>query len=120
MKTEKVTRSAPFLLRLGLAFTFAYAAIASFYAQQNWAGFFPRPLVDLVPIGILLAVFSIYELALAAWLLSNRKTFYAACLSALTLVGIIVFNFGALDIVFRDAGLFFAAAALAALSYRRK
>jgi hypothetical protein len=60
------------------------------------------------------------ELVLALWLLSGWKTYYAALLSALSAAGIVVFNLGALDVVFRDVGLLFAAGALVVLSRGRE
>lgn len=102
---------ASLLLRIGLAFTFLYVAIASFLEPVNWIGFFP-----FEPSAFVFQAFSVFELFLALWLLSGVKTFFAALISAVLLAGIVVTNLGAMDIVFRDAGLFFAALALAVLS----
>lgn len=107
---------ASLLLRLGLAGAFAYVAAASFYDPFSWIGFFPPFLREIIPAQILLTVFSVYEIILALWLLLGRKLFYAALLSAATLIGIVVFNLGAMDILFRDVALALAALALAALS----
>ena len=104
------------LLRLGLAFTFLYAAISGFLEPDAWIGFFPEWLRVLLPPNILLTTFGIFEIAIAFWLLSGRYIYWAAHIYALTMVGIVVFNLGALDITFRDIGLAFAALALAALS----
>ena len=65
---------------------------------------------------IFLPIFSVYEIALGLWLLSNKKTFYAAILSALTMAGIVIFNLQGMNVVFRDVTIFFAAAALAVLT----
>ena len=104
------------LLRLGLAFVFFYAAIASFTSPDDWIGFFPMFVKNILPAQFLLTAFSLYELILGFWLLSGRWPVLSAALSALSILGIIVFNFGAMDIVFRDVGLFFAALALALLN----
>lgn len=106
------------LLRIGIAFGFFYAAIFSFLNPDSWIGFFPLFLRNIFGAEILLLFFSFYELVLGFWLLSGRYGFAAGLISAATLLGIIVFNLGALDIVFRDVGLFFAALALAFLSRR--
>ncbi len=111
------THLAMFLLRVALAIPFLYAAIASFLQPEAWVGFFP-PWLLFIPGSVLLTIFSLYELALAFWLLSGKQAYYAALLAALSLAGIIVFNLGALDIVFRDLGLLFAALALLFLSKR--
>jgi len=102
-----------FLLRLGIAFSFFYAAIASFLNPTAWIGFFP----SFLQYDSLLTVYSIFEIILGGWLLLGKKVFYAAVLSALTLFGIVVFNLGALDIVFRDIPILFAAIALAVLGH---
>lgn len=105
------------LLRGGLAFTFLYAAFSSFAAPVNWIGFFPAFVFDLgVSKELVLGAFSLYEIGLGLWLLWGKKVIYAALLSAATLFGIVFFNLGAMDIVFRDAGLLFAALALIRLS----
>lgn len=104
-----------FLLRLGLAVPFLYAAIAATLDPNSWLGFFPGWLQSIIPGGLLLGLFSLYELALALWLLSGKKTYYAGGLASLTLLAITISNLGALDIVFRDIGLLLAAIALTIL-----
>jgi len=52
--------------------------------------------------------------------LSDKKTVYAALISALSIFTIIIFNPWALDIIFRDVAILFAAIALAILSYKNK
>jgi len=105
-----------FLLRVGLALVFLYAATASFLEPDSWIGFLPGFMRDIMPAKILLSLFSIYEIVLAFWLLSGKKTFYAAILAAATMFAITVTSLGALDIVFRDVAIFFMATALAVLS----
>lgn len=109
-------KTALVLLRLGLAFVFFYTAVASFLNPNDWIGFFPIFLRNFFGVNFVLTAFSFYELILGFWLLSGKFQFYSAILSALTILGIIVFNIGAFDIVFRDVGLFFAALALAGLN----
>ena len=100
------------LLRLGLAFVFFYAAIASFISPDSWVGFFPIFIRNILPAQFLLIAFSFYELVLGFWLLSGKWAVISAALAAASLLGIVVFNFGVMDIVFRDIGLFIAASAL--------
>ncbi|MDP2637220.1 MAG: hypothetical protein Q8P03_01255, partial [bacterium] len=104
------------LLRIGLAFVFFYAAISSFFEPLNWVGFFPQFLRSLIPQNMLLLGFSLFEAAMGLWLLSGRKVFLASFISALSFLGIVLFNLGSLDILFRDIGLLFAALALLFLS----
>jgi len=68
---------------------------------------------SLLPKEILLNGFSLYEILLSLWILSGWKSFFSACLAALTLLGIIAGNITVLDIFFRDFAIFFAAIALA-------
>lgn len=110
-------KSAIFLLQLGLAAVFLYAAAASFLDPVSWAGFFPPFLKNIIDAKTLLAIFSVYEIILTVWILSGFKLFYASLISAATLAGIIALNLGALDILFRDFAILFSAVALAVLSY---
>lgn len=105
------------LLRLSLVSVFLYAAIAATIHPQNWIWYIPQSIRDVLPGQLLLTGFSLYQVLLSIWILSGRKTFYAALLASLTLVGIIAVNFSALDIIFRDFAILFAALALAAGSY---
>ena len=108
---------ASIFLRIGLAIVFLYAAIASFIEPAVWIGYLPAFVASTSFAGLLLKIFSVVEILLSLWLLSGKKTFFAAAFSALMLAGIISSNLGSLDIIFRDFAIFFAALALAALSY---
>ncbi len=103
----------PLLLRVGLAIVFLYAAISSTVQPSDWIGYLPSILTDHFSATVLLKVFSVYELLLAAWLLSGVYVRYGALLCAVTLGGIVASNFSLLPISFRDIGLMFAALALA-------
>ena len=113
-------RLTSFFLRVGLATVFLYAAIAAFLDPNAWIGFLPAFLRQWIPNAPLLTAFSVYELALALWLLTNWKTSLAATCAALTLAAIIITNIGAFDILFRDVAIFFAALALLTLDRQRK
>ena len=105
-----------FLLRLGLTVVLFYAAIASLLLPQNWIGFLP----SFIRTPFMLTLFSIYEIILGLWLLSNKKTFYASVVAALTMFSIVVINITMLDLVFRDIAIFFMAVALAVLSHKKR
>ena len=107
------------LLRVGLAVVFLYAAISSFTNPNDWIGYLPQLAKDHVSPNLLIAIFAVYELLLALWLLSGKFTKYAALLVAFTLFGIIVFNYSLFAITFRDVGLIFAALALYFLDSNR-
>lgn len=109
--------SAALLLRVGLGFVLLYAALSSFLEPLNWIGFFPGFLFRLgIPEELVLGGFSLYEAILGLWLLWGKKVVYPALLSAMAFGGITFFNLGAMDILFRDLGLFFAALALAKIA----
>jgi uncharacterized membrane protein len=108
-----------FLLRMGLAATFLYAAISGFVQPDDWVGFFPEWLRALIPAYLMLLAFGVFEIAVALALIFNKYTYWAAHLYALTMVGIVIANPGALIITFRDIGLAFAGWALAALSSQK-
>ena len=105
-----------FLLRIGLVIAFLYAAVASFLDPNSWIGFLPQWLRNIFPANLLLIGFSVYEVGLSLWLLAGKKTFPAAIFSIATMLGIIIVNMRALDIVFRDVAIMFMAIALAVLS----
>lgn len=109
---NKGSRFAPLLIRIGLGVVFVYAAVSSTLSPNEWIGYLPPVLTALFPAEILLKVFSVYELILAAWLLSGVYVRYAGLLVALTLAGIVASNFSLFAISFRDIGLIFAALAL--------
>lgn len=106
---------APLFLRLGLATMFLYAAISSFINPNEWVGYLPTFVKDMLPATLVLGVFSVIELILAAWLLSGVYVRFAALVCAGMLLGIVVSNFSLLPISFRDIGLIFAALALAVI-----
>jgi len=104
------------MLRLGLAFVFAYAGIDAIREPGVWIGFLPPIVTKLAPMKLVLDGFSISQLALAAALLWRKSSFYAASISTLTLTGIVVNSLimdpSSMLIVFRDIGLVFASLAL--------
>ena len=108
------------ILRWALAFTFFYAAVASLLHPNDWIGYFPGFLRSAIPSAFLLASFSIYEIVLALWLFWGRRLAWAALLAFVTLAGIVVFNLGILDQVFRDVGLALTALALYTLANEAK
>ncbi len=105
-------RGAITILRWGLAFVFFYAAVASLLRPQDWTGLLPRFIGDVLPLRLVLTVFSIYEIALAVLLFIGRKLRLASILSLVTLAAVVIFNLGALDSVFKDVGLAMASLAL--------
>ena len=113
MDKEKL---ASWLIIIGLAAVFLYAGLDSFLSPDAWIGYFPAFMRGVVSDQLLLGVFSACEIFLALWLLSRRYLFYSGIIAGLTTLGIMIFNLGAFDLVFRDIAIVFAAAALAVLN----
>ncbi len=107
-------------LRLGLAFSFLYVVVAAYLNPESWVGFIPAFIKDIFSERIILYWHLAFNSLIGIWLLINRKTFYAAVLACLNLATIIIFNFNAMDIVFRDVGLLGAAVALAFLTWKKR
>ena len=97
---------------------FLYAAVAATLEPLNWVGYFPEFVRDLVPVAILFPIFSFSQLIVALWLISGKRTYFAAIVAGLMLAAIIVANVRIFDIIFRDVAIFFAAVALVFLSKR--
>lgn len=108
------------LLRVSIASVFLYAAIAATLQPQNWIWYIPQFIQHIAPPDLLLHGFSSYQLVLSLWLLSGKKIFYAAILSSITLLAIIIANSNALDVLFRDFAIFFTSLALAVGSYKKQ
>ena len=112
------TKLVSFFLRIGLATVFLYAGIAAVMNPEAWIGFIPAWIQDFFPGKVILFTHATFNVILSMWLLSGKKIFYASFLAGGILLSIIIFNLGSLDIVFRDAAIFFSAAAAAVLHYK--
>ena len=107
-------------LRIGLAFSFAYAAIGGFTTPSNWIGYFPSFLSDYLPEAALLVSWGIVECVIALWLLLGKRLFIPSLVAAISLLGVVLFNWGARDIIFRDVSIVCMALALAVMYSPRK
>ena len=114
--TNGNAHAAAIILRWGLAFIFFYAAISSLRSPDNWIGFLPHFVQVAFPGNLSLTVFAALEIILAAWLFSGRKLVWSAGLASLALLLVILANLDAMDLIFRDVGLLFAALALLELA----
>src|SRR5688572_9641103 len=107
------------LLRAGLAFVFAYAAMSSLLSPDDWIGYMAGFIIerlDREQIGLMLKVHSVFEILLAVWLLSGIRTFWAALAAAAALLVVVLVTSSQLIITFRDVGLLAASLALAAMT----
>lgn len=100
------------LLRIGLAFVFLYAGIASLQQPLEWEGYVPHLMASMFGVSTSLHLIAISEIGLGMWLLTGKYAKYAAALSAVMFAVIILVNLNQLLVTFRDVGLLFAALAL--------
>lgn len=104
------------LLRLAVAFSFAYPPIAALIEPDSWIGYFPA----FIPASItLLHVFGAVELILALWIVFGRRITIPALLAAFILLAIVVLNGAQFDVLFRDVSIALAALALALVDARK-
>jgi uncharacterized membrane protein YphA (DoxX/SURF4 family) len=108
------------IVRIGVAFCFLYAGIAGFINPDAWVGWFPKFMRDIVPEMLLLQIWGVYEIVTGLWILSGKKIFIPSLLASLSLAGLIVFNFGTMDVIFRDVTILTATIALSVLNFPSK
>lgn len=107
--------AARWLLRMALAFTFAYAGIAGLVTPASWVGYLPGFVSVIADPMTVLGVWSIAEVGLAVWILTGNNDRHAGLLAAVLLLLIVVFNLSQLSILFRDLALAAAAVSLVVL-----
>lgn len=105
------------LLRIGIAFSFLYPAIDSLFNSDTWVGFFPNWLLSISPVDVIVlaTIFSVIEIFIAVGILLMPKPTLPTLTAIIVLGAIIVFNWSALDIVFRDISILIMAIALIVL-----
>lgn len=104
------------LLRLAVAFSFAYPPIAALFEPDSWIGYFPA----FIPASLtLLHVFGALEIAIALWIVFGKRIHIPSILAALILGAIVVLNGAQFDILFRDISIAMAALALALVDIRK-
>ena len=100
------------ILRISLAFAFAFPAINALFDPDTWIGYFPSFLTGYVEPLILLHGFGAIEILLALWVLSGWKVQIPASLMALMLLAIVMFNLSQFQVLFRDLSIMGLAIAL--------
>jgi hypothetical protein len=104
----------------GLAIFMLIAGLSKFVALDLWIGYEPRFLVELLPLTArqLTLAGGGFEAVLGLALLTGRKTFYTASLTAIYLFSITVqlINLGLYDLAIRDFGLTLYAMSVAILN----
>lgn len=116
----KSQRLSSFLMRLGLAFVFSYAAVFMTLTPDKYINYFPPFMRALVPGNLLLHLFAIFEVVLSAFLIIGKYTFAAAIISFLTMFALTVVNLDRFDVLFRNVSIILSALALAIQSRKSK
>ncbi|MEK7452927.1 MAG: hypothetical protein AAB614_01705 [Patescibacteria group bacterium] len=108
-----------YALRFGLAFAFIYPAISAFIEPNNWIGFIPIFIRELVPAYMFLFIYSIIEVVIGVGILLSKNPFYYIISGGFILATIVIFNIGSFDLVFRDISIIGMAIALAGLTVKK-
>jgi hypothetical protein len=115
-KMSNNPQGARLMLQIGLAAVFLYAAVSSLQKPDEWTAYLPNFLTNSISPVTLVKGLAVYELVLAAWLLSGKYLKLAGLFCAMTLGGILVVNPHQLLVTFRDIGLLFMSLALVLLA----
>jgi len=108
------------ILRLSLAFAFLYPPISALFNPYSWIGYFPDFTRGIIDDLVLLHLFGVVEVVIGAWLLWGKNLFYPSVAASVLLLGIVIFNIGQMDVLFRDISILGIALALALESFREK
>ncbi|MSU55516.1 MAG: hypothetical protein EXS46_03200 [Candidatus Taylorbacteria bacterium] len=111
---------ADIILRIGIAFSFIYAAIGGYTDPNSWIGYFPEFIKKMIPETTLLSLWGGFETILALWILYGKNIFWPSLVASLSLAGLILTNLGAMDIIFRDVTILATTIALTIQSFPRK
>jgi len=114
MAREKVAHLA---LRVGAAFAFLYPPLNALADPYAWIGYFPLFVKGYVADEVLLHTFGIAEVILALWILSGWRIFWPSAAATAMLLGIVVFNPGNFQVLFRDLAIAAIPFSLAMISY---
>ncbi len=96
---------ADWVLRLGLAFAFLYPPLNALGDPNAWIGYFPQFTRGIIDDTLLLHVFGVVEVIIAAWILWGKYVFWPAAAASAMLVGIVVFNPSEFQVIFRDLSI---------------
>ena len=118
--SQKNIDLAKWFLRAGLAFVYLYAAIEIQLNPQNFLKYVPPTVQTILPTNLFLLLFGIFEVALAACLLSGKFGKYMGLISFILMTGIIFPNLVYFSVLFRNVAIALASLALVALETKHK
>lgn len=105
-------KKAEWSLRIGLAFSFLYAAVDGIKNPADWVSFIPADYTFFLNVYQALLLLNWVQILLALWLLSGKRLVGASLVSVLFFAGLLFFNWAGLNVLFRDVSLLFASIAL--------
>lgn len=105
-----------FLLRFGVAFTFLFAAVSAFINPAPWLSYFPPFLRDHMSDTALLWIWGGAETIIGLWILSGRRIFLPSIAASGLMLGIFIFDFGSIHIIFRNVCILSTSIALAIMT----
>ncbi len=108
------------LLRAGLAFVFAYAAVSMLFDPTRFTSYMPPFLPMSIVESWCIPCFAAYETLLAYCLLRGRRLVPAGLASAVTMGGIIVINPDSFEVLFRNVAIASAGLALAVQAWAKR
>lgn len=104
-------------LRFGLAFAFVFASVGIYLDPESFLHYIPDTVQNEHFLNYFLLIFAVMEILMSVWLLSGWQVRYAAFLSFVIMISIVVFNLDYLFILFRNIAISFAALALTVLEW---
>ena len=108
-----------FILRIALAFALLYSALLGFIHPFDWINYFPSFLRNIFPDAVILNLFGLSELIIAAWLVWGKNIFIPSVIASFYFLASIVFNFAYFNGIFQNISILGIAIALSVLSYPR-
>ena len=109
-----MSRTSSLLLRLAIALAFLYPAYGFWKHPDIWVGYIPTFVKNFwLSQDVFILLLAGIHLIIALWILSGWKIFIPSLVAALFLASVVYFNWGQLDVLFRDISLALAALALA-------
>lgn len=109
------------VMRLAVAFSFIYPAVAAWFDPYSWIGYFPGFVLDLAGEHpeLLLHAWGAIEIALALWVLFGKHVYVPSVIMTFALLLVVIANPGQFPILFRDISIALAAVSLALVNKRK-